>query len=491
MKKVFLLLTIATFLFSCEKDNIAIMNDSIIEYENSLPEDLKEENLSFPYRVSSTDADDYIEVLMPDAEILSKDFIIQDSDTLVFLYDLNPGWIAIAGDKRMSPIISRSAENRICLQDEREAGIYTYLLAIADEISTMRLADTSSVIVDEWRFNVPYRKRNSLKSDISSPKTKVVPEEYYWVLRYDYTSTEHDITNNEVPHLLQTEWGQSTPWNTKAPYGYNKDGNLCNCPLGCTAVAMAQVLYYMHFSVGKPSGLYHYVQCTGLSIDEHNYSIEFTRGNYTENSPRWAQMPLTKFGNNTDYVNDLMLDVGNRVGMVYSGTGSGAFPSNEAFSYYGLSCQKSDLAVGTIKENLRNDQPVIVVAYSEKNKHGVWPFKTTDYAGGHTWVIDGLSVNEIKTVRHYTWHYTDSYDESLDLIIYPEVEKEYYIPEVYEGMTYTEPTYSYTDYFLMNWGANGNGDNALYKALGNDWTIDGHTYRYHKTMYYNIQPLEQ
>ena len=72
------------------------INDSIIEYENSLPEDLKEENLSFPYRVSSTDADDYIEVLMPDAEILTKDFIIQDSDTLVFLYDLNPGWIAIA-----------------------------------------------------------------------------------------------------------------------------------------------------------------------------------------------------------------------------------------------------------------------------------------------------------------------------------------------------------------------------------------------------------
>ena len=69
---------------------------TIIEYENSLPEDLKEENLSFPYRVSSTDADDYIEVLMPDAEILTKDFIIQDSDTLVFLYDLNPGWIAIA-----------------------------------------------------------------------------------------------------------------------------------------------------------------------------------------------------------------------------------------------------------------------------------------------------------------------------------------------------------------------------------------------------------
>lgn len=96
MKKVFLLLTIATFLFSCEKDNIAIMNDSIIEYENSLPEDLREENLSFPYRVSSTDADDYIEVLMPDAEILTKYFIIQDSDTLVFLYDLNPGWIAIA-----------------------------------------------------------------------------------------------------------------------------------------------------------------------------------------------------------------------------------------------------------------------------------------------------------------------------------------------------------------------------------------------------------
>lgn len=96
MKKVFLLLTIATFLLSCEKDNIAIMNDSIIEYENSLPEDLREENLSFPYRVSSTDADDYIEVLMPDAEILTKDFIIQDSDTLVFLYDLNPGWIAIA-----------------------------------------------------------------------------------------------------------------------------------------------------------------------------------------------------------------------------------------------------------------------------------------------------------------------------------------------------------------------------------------------------------
>ena len=95
MKKVFLLLTIATFLFSCEKDNIAIMNDSIIEYENSLPEDLKEENLSFPEEPRRQRG--FLRSrARSDAEILTKDFIIQDSDTLVFLYDLNPGWIAIA-----------------------------------------------------------------------------------------------------------------------------------------------------------------------------------------------------------------------------------------------------------------------------------------------------------------------------------------------------------------------------------------------------------
>ena len=56
-------------------------------------------------------------------------------------------------------------------------------------------------------------------------------------------------TTQQQNHLLATKWGQGTPWNSKTPVRYGGD----HCYTGCTNVAVAQVLYYLHGEIGIPT----------------------------------------------------------------------------------------------------------------------------------------------------------------------------------------------------------------------------------------------
>lgn len=57
-----------------------------------------------------------------------------------------------------------------------------------------------------------------------------------------------------IPQLMESEWGQSAPFNNLCPMGASD-----RCPAGCVATAMAQVFYYHKYpvkAIGKGSCTY-------------------------------------------------------------------------------------------------------------------------------------------------------------------------------------------------------------------------------------------
>lgn len=432
------------------------------------------------FKVTPVNAGDLLEILYPGREISSIDYVAEGQDTLAYIYNFDKGWIVISGDKRGKPILGQSETGRLKAKGNVQ-GIDVWLKSSIGGICAD--SDDAKENIDFWNHVIPKSKRTAAKKTTRG----WIDETKYWVLRFDYEEAPTQQTNYVIPHLLNTKWGQGYPWNYKCPIGYDEDDNQVLCPTGCTAVAMAQVIYYMHYFKGKPTGLYHEISCYGFCRDEHSYSYEISRSGFTSNSPRWDQMARNRNESSTEYVGDLMMDVGYNVGMTYSGSGSGAFPSSEGFSNYSLSCKKDDYSVYKINSNLSSGVPVIIVAYAGKKKNGIWPFRHEVGTDGHTWVIDGKVEQETFYKKHYYWTLTDTVLDT-DSNIYPEEEKEYYIPDVYEGMPVIESRSEIDTYYLMNWGYDGMWDNGFYTlASDSKWYANNLYFQYYKTIYYDIQ----
>lgn len=280
-------------------------------------------------------------------------------------------------------------------------GLIKWFDATASFVSYLRTSNSkqSKYVKNQW---------DNLQCDQdllkSSPLVAMVPPDH------PPTNTEVTVT---VGPLLTTTWGQDCGYNSHCPPA--SDGPCGYAYTGCVATAMAQVMAYWQ----SPS------------------------------TYNWSQMP-SNYG--TDDVAVLMRDIGNSVGMSYSGTGSGASASNIVgalintfhyssanYSSYGIS------SYNTVQANLNNNRPVLLGGCNDQTTILGIPIS---YSTCHEWVCDGY----LETTFYY---------------------------ENGMGSTYL--------LFHMNWGWG----LGLYDGwfAFNDWHIsNGRNYRYADDMVYNIHP---
>ncbi|MCT4603486.1 MAG: C10 family peptidase [Marinifilum sp.] len=202
---------------------------------------------------------------------------------------------------------------------------------------------------------------------------------------------------------------------------------------------------------------------------------------------------------NASYVGDLMADVGNRVGMKYGAEGSGANPSPDAFSQYGISSTEGDYNYSTVYSNLQSNKPILITAYANKKRKGIWPFRKTVYSGGHAWVIDGYKRKQKTFTYTYEWvlikddrreplsaynKYNPYYEEPQDY-------KNKLLPtdgDVYPGKREVTKSTSTTTYLTMNWGWDGFYDSGEYSISSSSiWRGSGNDYQYKKRILYNFR----
>lgn len=253
-------------------------------------------------------------------------------------------------------------------------------------------------------------------SDRKYDEGKVAPGYLWWLEAISQKMEENLKTNtplasvkpvanaykSHVNALLETQWGQDTPYNNQTPT-YTSGGSEVHYVTGCVATAMSQIMYYHQWPVkGKGTVSYYFTP-------EGSQTAQKLSANLAKNYD-WANMlPVYKGVSYTDdqanAVSRLMMNCGYAVNMQYTKTGSGAYTSdaadalrkrfyyNENMHYYWRDYFPNEEWMECIFQELSDNHPVLYGAQSS--------------SGGHSFVIDGYNENgEV----HVNWGWEGNQD---------------------------------------------------------------------------------
>lgn len=469
---IFILLVLSYFLDGCKtNDDLSLL----VSDPNAVPsndliaiEDENEFKSGITYKVTEADAENFAKFIRPNQTCKIDPYIV-NKDTVLFFLNFDKGWLILAGDKRTRPIVAESKKGNIH-HNSIPYGVGVWLDSYAEEIGAlMKVGDcVENEHTGLWTKVSPPDNRKPDDPGESGGNKWVAIEHVYCDASY---------TTIHIPHLIQTKWGQENPWNYKCPidtrYGER-------CPTGCVAVAISQLMYYMRTSRSKMISLYENISVSNTSINSPTSDIGFSRSGYTCFSSHWENMALNAYDSgNKYYVGDLMMDVGNRVGMIYDGKGSSANISPLAMVYLDLCYSSSSYDYMTVQNNLQNGIPVNVSAYRIDPDSG--------NRKGHSWLIDGIaSVSYhyvIETVFEYSenWMHKNYYD-SLE-----QLKARYGINTGDEVIIEDGGIQTY-NYLLMNWGYDGYYDDGFYSTYPSvGWVVDDRNYIYNKTINYDFR----
>ncbi len=440
-------------LSSCQsRESLSIYTN---EQSTSLTKSNAQEPICVKHYVSTPDAIRFSALYYPERNFTITPYLVKKDTLLHILNYEGGGWLVISGDRRYDPIIAESPDGYLNINSDES--YVSWFKSIGEDISILR--DSGFDIENDntafWQAIAPI-KVDGVTTKAGTPK---------WVIR-NVVSNITSTWSFPIPHLIETKWGREAPWNSKLPYDNNPNSDGSRCSTGCVPVAVAQLLYYLHYEIGKPTGLYHNISCLypGVISPADATSIGFQRSNYVSNSTRWDDMALTgtSYGN-TEYVGNLMLDIGNRFNTLYGCEALGGSGTNlqlyydTVFSGYGIACTESSHSLAIVKNSLESDMPVIVRRIGTN---------TSNYNVNHTWIIDGLAkeIREYIMTRYCEFSYDwTEYDEVYDT--FAEVQQVYGFVDDGDSQDYLGSSIT-NYYYQMNWGEDGVGDGAYYSSNG-------------------------
>lgn len=182
-----------------------------------------------------------------------------------------------------------------------------------------------------------------------------------------------------IAPLIQTKWGQNTPYNNLVPSG---------CVTGCVATAMAQMLYYCNQNESFPLG-------TTDGIAEYNDG----RGHKVSACPQipsfdWANMKLNYSGSETSTeqtaVAQLMRYCGASVGMKYGTTSSSntMYVAEALNNYFGF-----DNHLKNVIRRQYTAQEWEDILYAELVEGRPAILSGMSSGGGHAFICDGYDAD--------------------------------------------------------------------------------------------------
>lgn len=355
--------------------------------------------LSNEYNVTLSDVQHYAAVVCKkDTSSVMEivPIVTEGNDTLAYIVNYSNGWEVIGGDKRVSPVLAYNDFGKFDVGTVNP-NIIAWLDDMTDRIYAMRYNGAPDSISGYYQF----WKKVSTNNEEINKGCKVTQQYKMSMLR----------STTAVGHLIQTKWGQNAPWNKCVPYTTDY---ITRCPTGCVAVAGAQMLYFLHYKIGKPVNMYSQGSCIGWANGD-NYSYSFSFSNPT--STVWDAMAKYYWQESaaTEKVAILMGYVGCQVGMKYDDTGSSANTESlvgSVFNPFGISCSYSGYHAGSIVSSLNAGMPVIIRAYGTKTvkKFLGITIKTT-YSNGHAWIVDGYESNGTDVYFKMNWGWEGYYDD--------------------------------------------------------------------------------
>lgn len=361
--------------------------------------------------------------------------VVEGLDTLLFIinYENDGGWVLASADKRVPLINARSKTGHFDLETAAQnKALMTWIDGLKESIRYLKqnpsfVPDSSALAC--W------------ETPATSIKTKGVGEgdahEGEW-LQLVYAAIDTDC-HYDIDHLMDTQWGPGTPWNSCFPY----DGNGNRCSTSSSVVATAQLAYYHHYFSSKPQTAYEYGTCTSDWNQTSNLQL------YNSSSNNWALMPADSSSSSSSgkqAVAALMAQIGQETVTLYSPNGA-VTTSTSCMSYL------SDIGMsyGSVSYYTNNEPQVL---YDLQHNWPVYVIFQSSLGAHFDAVIDGIKVYAHRETYYYQW---------MPIGTYPPVEPEYpdlEHPELYVIYDYWGDNTNY--WCLVNWGLDGAYDSGEY-----------------------------
>ena len=292
------------------------------------------------------------------------------TDYYVFNVSNGEGFVIVAGDDRVKPILAYSTTGSFDPNNMSEGFQFT-LNGFCEEIQYVREHNLTATpdIVAEWRS---VNEKGSLNR---GGQTRAV-----------------------VGPLCQTLWNQNFPWNSQCPE--DPEGSGGHVYAGCVATAMGMVMKFWEWPAqGVGSHSYH----------PEGYAQQ--SANFGETEYHFELMPNTLDSTSTEEeyfeIAQLLHHLGISVDMMYSGSGSGAYSDavpSALRSYFRYNCNDHVTNYGNwwpgwgytneewaqmLKDGGLDE--LLPLYYSGQDDSG---------AGGHAYVCDGYDENDY---FHFNW----------------------------------------------------------------------------------------
>ena len=466
MKKIFYFITFMAFTFvSCQQ----------LDFDEDFQTATTNSSTNSKFNVSLSDVKFFMNILDKNdslKQVGNITPIVFKQDTLFYIvnYANKKGWALISGDKR-TPAILASDTVGILKESSINPGLGTWTEDLAEHLLALKQTDECDSTATDF---IMWKNISSLQNNKPSKILAPTENEGYYEL-VDVTS--EILPSIQVGPLTKTQWGQRSPWNSCVPYyEYNNPERALT---GCVAVAGCQMLYYLHYKLGAPVTANTTGYMDGIFFDRDNYTINYSFGN--PSSTVWDNMALNKYSVGTDYVAILMGEAGLKLDMNWGGDASGAPFSNlqNLLNVNGINSTLCDYNTSTVTSSLNNNYPVMISAYADKRPHTFIITWYYSYHDGHAWIIDGYETKRTKYTYYYQWIPTDNNG------ITP-IQQIKRVPDLpVENLVKIETSISSTQYWIMNWGWNGDYNSGRYLSSGNIWSAGGYDFQYEKEMIFN------
>ena len=150
-------------------------------------------------------------------------------------YENNKGWDIICADKRNAPILASGPEGSLNLNDT----INPAILAVKRMIDATEEIDLSTQRKNSiWEFIEP---NNKIVKKKGSERDTNVNSRGCGAGMWVPIDTTYEVVTTSSSRVTSTAWGQFSPWNNFTPYKDSLQSG--HCPVGCTPVAVGQLLY--------------------------------------------------------------------------------------------------------------------------------------------------------------------------------------------------------------------------------------------------------
>ena len=275
--------------------------------------------------------------------------------TNLYIFNANPGFVVMAADDCVQPILGYSLTGTFVTEDLPD-NVRGWLQGYDDEIQAAidHRVSASSETAQKW---------HDLENGVRAPRAVTV-----------------------VNPLIQTRWGQGSPYNNYCPSG---------CVTGCVATAMAQVMRYWNYPT------------RGIGSHDYQYgSYGHISADFGATTYDWANMTNSYSSSSTEVqrqaVAKLMSHCGVSVEMQYGPeSGSNILRSSISmglyFNYSANYIEKSKYPnesdwVTTLKQELDASRPILYAGSG---------------TGGHAFVCDGYDNSDM---FHFNWGWNGGSD---------------------------------------------------------------------------------